>query len=481
MTGTHPEPLFRLPRLIALAGYGGAGKDDLAGPLIDAGYVRLNFGDVIKDFFGPFLRGEMGLLSLRYCVMQRMAEGITADDVNQFLIYECATFLDASRQSGLRSVDPFTEDRDVKALLRPILERGGELIYDYVFKAYFYRLHTLISEGKRVVNTRLCKVPEAQAWRELGGKLWVVKRENHPPATPWDAQVLEALHDGGWVDMVLHNAQPSGEAWREHALKTLHILNCPPLVVPRAPEPEPEYALRRLVRVPLSMLNDDSWRQLRMAREGEGEDPRQPPNESTWRALRMAREGEGEDPTQAQQKPPAPPFLGGYKAYEAEVHTTWESFLASLPTAPPPLAGQPAPEPESAPEPEPEPLRRSASASDLVYEAIWGLLGARKGKDPAQAPEPHAPPPPEYLAAMTHGEVKALATRLDKSRLEPDTAPCPPPEHIEVVERAEFSALQARVALLERRPFPSPFLDGLREFTPTKPRFDLTITCGPTD
>ena len=113
--------------LIALTGYARAGKDEAAKPLIDAGWARRCFGDVIKRQIDPIVR--------------------------EYLNFSA-----------------FTENDGQKQQIRPILEQWGEVNYDGIMLEFFESL------PPRCVNTRLCRVREAREWRKRGGIVVEVRR-----------------------------------------------------------------------------------------------------------------------------------------------------------------------------------------------------------------------------------------------------------------------------------------------------------------
>jgi len=101
------------PKRIALTGYGGCGKDELARPLVAHGYTRRCFGDVIKRQLDPLIREHFGFSA-------------------------------------------FTSDLAEKAKIRPILEQWGECNYDRVAGEFFDTV------PEYCVNTRISRMGEVE-------------------------------------------------------------------------------------------------------------------------------------------------------------------------------------------------------------------------------------------------------------------------------------------------------------------------------
>lgn len=197
------------PRLIAFAGYGGAGKDEAAWNLLQQGYVRRNFGDVIKAFYNPFTTRQVTPDVFLKAIHAHRDPRVSAEQVEDFAQRVLLPFYRAGRP-----VSAHTEDRGIKPLVRPLLEEGGDLIYDWVEARYFHELDQATQRGQRVVNTRLCRVSEARQWRNRGGVVVEVHRAGLDPSTEWDEDVLIALRAGGHLTHRITNASPSGDHWR---------------------------------------------------------------------------------------------------------------------------------------------------------------------------------------------------------------------------------------------------------------------------
>lgn len=142
--------------LIAFVGYARAGKDEAAKPLIAAGYNRVCFGDVIKRQVDQLIQRHLGFSA-------------------------------------------FTEVTEQKAKIRRTLENWGEDNYDNIFNYFFNHL------PRPAVNTRLCRVREAQEWKRLGGILVEIRRPNTDAETQWSADRLKELTDADLIDGVIFN------------------------------------------------------------------------------------------------------------------------------------------------------------------------------------------------------------------------------------------------------------------------------------
>lgn len=151
--------------LVALTGYSRAGKDEAGKVLIEAGWERRAFGDIIKRQLDPLVRQHLGHSA-------------------------------------------FTEDDKLKSNIRPVLEYWGEANYDNVMAEFFRDL------PPRCVNTRLCRVREAREWRARGGVVVLVQRgkpvpggrlEMNSPHTEWESRMVRELLNGDAVDVVLVN------------------------------------------------------------------------------------------------------------------------------------------------------------------------------------------------------------------------------------------------------------------------------------
>lgn len=155
---------------IAFCGYAGVGKDAAAEILIQLGWKRRAFGDIIK----------------------RQVDGI----VQQHLGFSA-----------------FTPDRTQKEKIRRTLEAWGEDNYAAISDEFFRDLPEFC------VNTRLVRVPEALRWKELGGQLWLVKRPGVRPATQWESDQLSELFGQVGFDQVIDNNWNLHLLWKQVAMR----------------------------------------------------------------------------------------------------------------------------------------------------------------------------------------------------------------------------------------------------------------------
>lgn len=134
------------PIHIAFAGYAGSGKDTAALRLIERGFKRVCFGDIIKRQIDPLIQEHLGFSA-------------------------------------------FTEDREQKTLIRGVLEQWGDANYEKIGEEFFRDLPPL------AVNTRLVRVREAEKWVDGGGIILVVNRPGVEPSSKWEEQCLKELVD----------------------------------------------------------------------------------------------------------------------------------------------------------------------------------------------------------------------------------------------------------------------------------------------
>jgi len=195
-------------QLVALAGYARAGKDVLADEFVKLGFVRLNFGDFIKQFYDPFLTCQEEPTSL----MKRIADNLHTDSTEQQVLDFFRDYIIPYRKDAY-IISAYTEHNEEKQLIRPILEHGGELIYGWVMDSYHRQLDEYVAQGQSVINTRLCQLPEAAAWTERGGVIFGVERKDWPPATEWDKKIVDDLYKHDYVQITILNNAPSAELW----------------------------------------------------------------------------------------------------------------------------------------------------------------------------------------------------------------------------------------------------------------------------
>jgi len=155
MTAFTRTSIFKYP-LIAFTGYARAGKDEAAKILIDNGYTRRCFGDIIKEQLRPLCKEHMG-------------------------------------------IDTFTENNTDKNRIRGLLELWGDVNYADVFNEFFANLPDMC------VNTRLVRVREAIAWKERGGIILNVTRATIRPSSQWEFDRLAELQSAGLIDQNVVN------------------------------------------------------------------------------------------------------------------------------------------------------------------------------------------------------------------------------------------------------------------------------------
>lgn len=141
---------------VALVGYSRTGKDTAAEPLIELGYKRHNFADIIKRQVHPLVLTYLGFSA-------------------------------------------FTEVDEEKTRIRHLLEHWGDLNYGPIFAEYFDTLPEL------AVNTKLVRVAEAEEWVKRGGTIVMVVRPGVGPATDWEQDNMSKLIDSGLVKKAIIN------------------------------------------------------------------------------------------------------------------------------------------------------------------------------------------------------------------------------------------------------------------------------------
>ena len=151
-----------LPNRIAFAGYSGVGKDEAAKVLYQYGYVRHNFGDIIKGDVDELIKKHFGFSA-------------------------------------------FTEVREEKAKIRRTLESFGEDNYESVTRRFFERLPS------KTVNTRLIRVAEARRWKETGGVIVRIDRLGVGAFTAWELDRMLELEASGLIDARVINDGSSAD------------------------------------------------------------------------------------------------------------------------------------------------------------------------------------------------------------------------------------------------------------------------------
>ena len=145
-----------LPARIAFCGYARCGKDEAAKPLYALGYQRRCFGDIIKGDLDEIVKKHLGFSA-------------------------------------------FTEDIAQKEHIRPLLEQYGEVFYDSVLSRFI----TYMPE--KAVNTRLVKVREATAFKDIGGMIYEIVRPYTSAATEWECLRLGELRQSGLIAGIIVN------------------------------------------------------------------------------------------------------------------------------------------------------------------------------------------------------------------------------------------------------------------------------------
>lgn len=208
-------------KLIALCGYARSGKDSFSSYFLDQAseYTRFNFGDIIKDFFDNFLARRITMNQLEAEMSQVLSSEKSEEDLKEFLSKYAEPY-----EKAMHSISAFSEDNVDKEIIRPILEHGGEVIYDWVSSTYFRSLDEYVAQGRSVVNTRLCRLPEAEEWKRRGGIIVYIDRLNHPPATDWDKKMVDDLLSNSHVALSVINDSTDSSDWNSQSRKFAEYL-----------------------------------------------------------------------------------------------------------------------------------------------------------------------------------------------------------------------------------------------------------------
>lgn len=131
---------------IGLVGYAGTGKDEAGKILIKRyGYKRIATGDIIK--------GEMD-----------------------------------ERLQSLVGISAWTKDPVDNKVIRPLLVRYGDNHFERLTKV----VTTQVQESAfPIVNTRILRIEEMQAWKSIGGIVFRVVRKNVGPAEPREEEEMD--------------------------------------------------------------------------------------------------------------------------------------------------------------------------------------------------------------------------------------------------------------------------------------------------
>ena len=162
------------PKRIAFTGYAHSGKDVAAQPLIEHGYTRRAYGDIVKRQCKQLVEENLG-------------------------------------------IDSHTEDPVQKDHIRPLLETWGELNYDNIAKEYFDGL------PEYSVNTRICHMPEVVRWKEIGGVIVAIDRPGTVPQTQWEERRIKEQLAYECISLIIVN--DSSIAKLHEVIATLFLLN----------------------------------------------------------------------------------------------------------------------------------------------------------------------------------------------------------------------------------------------------------------
>jgi hypothetical protein len=145
---------------IALHGYGRAGKDTAGEVLCEVipGMTRVALADFIRE------------------------------DVAQYVEH-------------LTGINVWNCDEKEKELIRGFLIAAG----NYRYQRYLYKLMAKVAQCAHVVNTRIYRLEECEAWLDAGGIIVEVRRANNPPKEPYEAEYLELARQRGYIHYVLEN------------------------------------------------------------------------------------------------------------------------------------------------------------------------------------------------------------------------------------------------------------------------------------
>lgn len=145
---------------IAFHGYGRAGKDTAGEALLEAipGMVRVALGDYIKRD--------------------------TRDVILQYT-----------------GIDVYACTDEQKEMVRGFLVEAG----NHRYRQYLDELLREVNRHLHVVNTRIFRVEECQAWVDSGGVIYEVLRPGNGPKEPQEARQLEAARERGLIRGVLVN------------------------------------------------------------------------------------------------------------------------------------------------------------------------------------------------------------------------------------------------------------------------------------
>lgn len=198
------------PKLLSLCGVARCGKDTLAKPLLARGWHLLNVGTLIKDFYKDYVAGDQSIPQLREKMME-VAPELSDEDWQRFYAGVLLPF-----ESADLMCDSHTEVDEHKKILRPILEDGGELIYDWLLREYFRRVDAMTSAGKNVVNTRVSRLAEAKEWHKRGAEIILIDCLHREAVSDWEKRSMAEIKQSGYITRIIGN-WGSAEDWEYFA------------------------------------------------------------------------------------------------------------------------------------------------------------------------------------------------------------------------------------------------------------------------
>lgn len=175
---------------VAFAGYARSGKDEAAKVLLEMGYERFAFGDIIK------VRLQRAGMEELVTVLDWVRDNEAIQGKLTGTLYSCVRGFLHVYMGDIRAC---TEDDGAKATIRTILERYGEAFYDDILAEFMATL------PEKCVNTRLVRCKEAEEWTAAGGIIVAVIRRSAEPASDWERDRLQELRDAGFIHDTLSN------------------------------------------------------------------------------------------------------------------------------------------------------------------------------------------------------------------------------------------------------------------------------------
>lgn len=143
--------------MIGLVGVAASGKDTLADALgVEHGFVKHSQGNIIKRLFDQQCRDILGYSA-------------------------------------------FTENREQKEHIRPLLIHGGYVFVDWVEDQLYRTMPSL------AVNNRVYLPEQGERWLAEGGVLWEVWRPGHKPVEPLEQRYLDIMRERSLITRVVLN------------------------------------------------------------------------------------------------------------------------------------------------------------------------------------------------------------------------------------------------------------------------------------